>query len=364
MLRLFGLTVIAFCLSPQIIWGQRSHPNTPQSSGNHAAVPYDVQTNSPQTAFPSVRGLSQDYRVGVGDTLEIQVVDTPELNQTLRISASGEISFLSVGTIRVQDLTAAEVEAQIVSALKEKKLVQEPQVLVFIKEYQAKRIYLMGEFAFPGEFFMSQNLTVMDAIMLAGGLGAAPIRYGYIHRHASNHEAGPPSPNVITAPAMAQEGTEVITIDLKPMIEGRSPEPDPMLKGGDYLIVPQKKMDSYFVLGDVRSAANFQIPDGKTITISQAIAQAGGAMLTAKKSGVILARKTSEGARQEIKVNYSEILKGKQTDIEIHPDDIVYVPSGKFSMLREQYVSRSELYVEGTVFRIGRYYQLPEEARR
>jgi protein involved in polysaccharide export with SLBB domain len=301
--------------------------------------------------------------VGVGDTLEIQVVDTTELNQTVKVSAAGDINFLGVGAIPVRDLTAAEVEVRVGSALKEKKLVQKPQVLVFIREYQAKRIYLLGEFAFPGEFVMSQTLTVMDAILLAGGLGSYSLQYGYLHRHVSKREGGPPPISVIAQPDVPREGTEIFRIDLKPILEGKAPEPDLMLEEGDYLIVPRREVEFVFVLGEVRVPLNYPLYERQTLTVSQAIAQAGGPTSSAKASKTILSRKNSEGKRQEMKLDYWAILSGKQRDIEVRPNDVIYVPSGKFSMVVEQFISETPFIAEGTAFHVGRYYQLPEEAR-
>lgn len=348
MLRIVGFTIMMLSLSSQVIWGQMATPAEP---------------GIVRTAFPNVRGLSADYHIGPGDMLEIQVVEAEELGQTLRVTAAGEINFLSIGSLQVQDLTAAEIENTIASALRGKKLVQDPQVLVFIKEYHSKKIYLMGEFAFPCEFIMAQNLTAFDAMLMAGGLGPHPARYGYLHRHSANLENGPPSTQVIAKPDTPQEGTQIYRIDMSPLLEGKSPEPNPILREGDYLIVPRKQVESFFVLGDVTSPSNFDIPEGKTITVTQAIAFAGGPTFTAKPSKTILARKNADGKRFEIPVNFTAIVKGKKKDISLQPDDIVYVPSGKLPMLREQYVTRTDLYVEGTVFRVGRYYQLPAEQR-
>jgi polysaccharide biosynthesis/export protein len=349
MLRLFGLIAVTLFFSPQATWGQ--------------ARPSPAQPTPLRTTFPNVRGLSQDYRVGAGDTLEIQVVDATELNQTVTVSAAGEINFLSVGAIAVEDLTAAEVEARIASALKEKKMVQEPQVLVFIREYRAKRVYLMGEFAFPGEFVMSQTLTVMDAILLAGGLSSYAPNYGYLHRHVFKRESQAPPPSVIAKPDLPREGTDIFQIDLKPILEGNPPEPDLMLKEGDYLIVPRKEAEFFFVLGDVAAPLSYEIPEGRTVTVSQAIAQAGGPRITAKPSKTILSRMNNEGQRQEIKFDFWAILSGKREDIEVKRNDIIYVPSSKLAAIREQYITSTDLFAEGTAFRIGRYYQLPEEAR-
>jgi polysaccharide export outer membrane protein len=308
--------------------------------------------------------VSQDYRVGVGDTLEIQVVDAAELTQTLRVSAAGDINFLPVGATPVAGLTAAEVEAGIGSALQGKRLLRNPQVLVFIKAYQAKRIYVMGEVVFPGELIMSQNLTVMDAILLAGGLSSFSARYGYLHRHVSKRsETGPPPTNVIAEPEAPREGTEIFKIDLQPFQEGKVPEPDLTLQQGDYLIVPARIVESVYVLGAVKQPFHYDFPTGQTLMVSQAISLARGPDETAKPSKTIIVRKDKKGKQQQINVDFPAIIKGEKPDIEVLPDDIVYVPRSKVAIIREGYVAQSDLFAEGVVYKIGRYYQLPEEAR-
>jgi polysaccharide export outer membrane protein len=350
MLRILALTIIAFGASLQISLGQ--------------AVPSQAQPTPLRTTFPNAHGLSQDYRVGSGDTLEIQVVDAPDLNQTLKVSTTGEINFLSLGAVSVKDLTAAEIETKIGSALKERKLVQDPQILAYIKGYQAKRIYLIGELAFPGEFVMSQNLTVMDAILLAGGLGASPVHYGYLHRHTSKGESVPPPENIVAKPETPRQGTDIYKIDLMPLLKGKSPEPDLLLKEGDYLIIPRRDSDLFFVLGEVTNPYNYAYPEGRVLTLSQAIAQAGGPTTAAKASKVVISRKDENGNRSEMYADFSAILMGKQKDIEIRPNDIVFVPSGKLTMIKEQYITTTDLFAEGTAFRIGRYYQMQAAQQR
>jgi polysaccharide export outer membrane protein len=359
MLRVLVLTITVSC---GLLGGVLGLAVPNEESGVVAA---QAQQNTPRGAFTNVRGLSQDYRVGVGDTLEIQVVDTAELNQTVKVSAEGEIYFPPVGAVPVAGLTAAEAEARIASVLQERKLVREPQVLIYIRDYQAKRIYLMGEFVYPGEFVMSQNLSVMDAILLAGGLGPYPPRYGYLHHHVSKQNAdGPPAPNLLAKPDAPREGTEIFKIDLQPFLEGKAPEPDITLQQGDYLIVPRREVEFFFVLGEVLSPSNYAFPTGKTLMASQAIAQAGGPTSAAKTSRGVVVRQDKGGEREEIKVDFAAIIKGKKPDFEVLPNDVIYIPSSKLTIIKDDYITKTDLFIEGTAFRVGRYYQLPADARQ
>ena len=316
-------------------------------------------------SFSSIRGSSQDYRLGVGDTLEVQVVDAVELNQTVRVSGTGEVNFLGVGPIRIAGLTAAEVENKIASALAEKKLVRQPQVLVFISEYRAKRIYLSGELVLPGEVVMSQRLTVMDAILIAGGLGLYPARYAYLHRHVSSKpDTGPPTASLIAKPDAPREGTEILKIDLQPVLEGKSPEPDRILEEGDYLIVPRREVEFYFVLGEVVNPLNYSYPEAQRLMVSQAIARAGGPLMAAKSNKITIVRDDHTGKQKEIPVDFNAIMKGEKPDIEVLPNDVVFIPSSKRTIIKEDYITKTDLMLEGTAFRVGRYYQMPADSRQ
>jgi polysaccharide export outer membrane protein len=312
-------------------------------------------------AVNNARGLSQDYRVGIGDTLEIQVIEADTLNQMLRVSSAGDINFLPVGPIHVLDLSAAELEAKIASVLQEAKLIQKPEVLVFVQDYQAKRIYASGELARPGEFVMSQNMTVLDAILLAGGVTSIAAPHAYLHRRTSDAGAsGPPPPNALQQPDTPREGTEIVKVDLQPMLDGGIPEPDLTLRHGDALIVPRRHVNFFYVLGAVMRPLNYVYPFGRTLMASQALAGAGGPTKTARMSEGIVARYAKDGKREEMKVDFAAILEGRQPDFPVQPNDIIFIPGSMIKEIGEGFVFAANAMIEGTAFRIGRSYQLPD----
>ncbi|NWG13820.1 MAG: polysaccharide biosynthesis/export family protein [Acidobacteria bacterium] len=325
----------------------------------------EIKESAPQPGVSEAAPVKSpqwlDYRVGAGDTLEIEVVEHPELSQTLKVSSSGKINLLPVGEIHVEDLTANELETRIAAILEQKDLLRRPEVLVYVRDYQAKRVYLSGEFVRPGEFIMSQHLTVSDAIFLAGGLGLYPDRYGYLHRRLSKGDPpGPPSASIIERPEVPREGTEIVKIDLQPLQEGRTPEPDPPLRGGDYLIVPRRQVEFYFVLGEVLRPLNYPLPDGQPLFISRAISSAGGPTPTAKMSNGLLIRTDKQGKRQEIKIDYAAVLSGRQKDFEVQPNDIIFIPGSKIRTITEGFVQAASGSVLVAALRAERAYRIPE----
>ena len=111
----------------------------------------------------------QDYRIGAGDLLDIKVFQPPELSQPTRVDQQGNISLPLLGTIRAAGMTQIELEKRLATALGAKYL-QDPQVTVFIQEFTAQRVTIEGEVKTSGVFPIKGEMTVLQAVALAGGL--------------------------------------------------------------------------------------------------------------------------------------------------------------------------------------------------
>ena len=126
-----------------------------------------------------------EYRLGVGDSLKIQVYGEPDLNVEARIGEKGLISYPFLGTIKVLGMTSAELERHITEGLKGDYLVN-PEVAVHILEY--RKFFVNGEVKSPGGFPYQPGITVHKAISLAGGFSERASRDKiYIVREKSSH---------------------------------------------------------------------------------------------------------------------------------------------------------------------------------
>lgn len=332
---------------------------SPGARGQQPSAP--VAPAGPTTAFVNLSRVSNDYQVGAGDLLAIQVIGNADLTQELRISNSGEISFPMLGLIQVADLTTFEVEDAIASRLREKGLIKDPDVLVFVREYQAKPVYVSGAVVTPGEFVMSQELTASEAVLLAGGLQFNAADEGVIHRRSSGARTGPlPVPES----SAGAPDVEVIEFDLRPIKEGRFLENALSLRAGDVIIIPEMRMQPFYVVGELIEPRNFFYPPTKVLTASQAISWAGGPLPTAKMSKGILVRYDENGQRIERKVDYAAILKGKQPDFPIQPNDIIFIPGSRAKTLAHGMLGLADTMTMSAAFRIGRTYQLPDPPPR
>ncbi|MEZ5851434.1 MAG: polysaccharide biosynthesis/export family protein [Hyphomicrobiaceae bacterium] len=115
--------------------------------------------------------VSAAYKIGPLDVLEITVFKVPELSKTAQVSERGTFNFPLVGEMDASGKTPREVEQSLARALGAKYL-QNPQVGVFVKEYNSKRITFEGQVKKPGVYPMQGGLTLLQALATAGGLEA------------------------------------------------------------------------------------------------------------------------------------------------------------------------------------------------
>jgi polysaccharide export outer membrane protein len=107
-------------------------------------------------------------RLGPGDVFEVRVYGEKELSGTHRVAPDGTISVPLVGTVDVIGLTPAEVGAKLEERFRDGYL-REPNVTVFVKEYNSKRVFVLGSVLKPGTFPYEENMSIIQAITLAGG---------------------------------------------------------------------------------------------------------------------------------------------------------------------------------------------------
>jgi len=143
-----------------------------------AAKPADgaatIPANAPRVGpLPAGQVLADDYRIGAQDLLEIQVFGIDELKREVRVNSRGIISLPLIGPVVLAGPTSQDAEALIASKYA-KDYLQDPQVSVFIKEFTSQRITLEGAVAKPGIYPIRGEITLMQAIALAGGQGQLP----------------------------------------------------------------------------------------------------------------------------------------------------------------------------------------------
>lgn len=254
----------------------------------------------------SSAAANANYRIGPGDVLLIEVAGEPDLKHKVKVAEQGTILLRHINhELKVAGLT----EHQAAELLRKEFIVilKEPQVTVFIEEYNALSVTITGAVKEPKRIALTRELRLYDLIGLAGGL---------------TDKAGDIVQLVHTR---GEENLE--TIDLRDLF--RKPELNRVIRDGDMVNVPETGV--IYVSGNVKKAGAF--PMKENVTLTQAIALAGGLEQDSKRKEVRLwrANGTNQNDRTEQIVNLDEIEKNASKDILLRPYDIVLVPeaSGK-----------------------------------
>lgn len=250
----------------------------------------------------------KDYKIGPKDLLEIKVVEVPELNLTVRVSESGSITLPLLGRVDLGGLTKEASEQKIALLLTEKYVIN-PQVTVFIREYQSNRVTLIGAVRSPGMYEMVGSMNLLEIIAKAGGFVENVGNELFVMR-------------------IGRDGLkDKVTIDLNDLILNGNPNLNIPLQPNDEIIVPVDKIIQIYVWGEVKNPSALSVKISKKITLTQAIAQAGGTTDSAKKSGVVIKRKDEKtGKETQMTFNLNDIMKGKKPDPPLKEGDVVYVP--------------------------------------
>jgi polysaccharide export outer membrane protein len=109
-----------------------------------------------------------EYTFGAGDILEISVFGEPEISKTVFIRIDGKISLPLIGDVQAADTNAAILAATISGKLV--KFVADPNVTVILSASKSKVYYILGQIKMPGEYLITQPISVLQAIAKAGGL--------------------------------------------------------------------------------------------------------------------------------------------------------------------------------------------------
>ncbi len=106
--------------------------------------------------------------LGPGDVFEVKIYDEQELSGIYRVSSSGSINFPLVGRIQLEGLTSSDI-ADIIQQKLAERFLKNPQVSIFVKEYNSKKVSVFGQVTKPGTFNYEDRMTVIQAVSMAGG---------------------------------------------------------------------------------------------------------------------------------------------------------------------------------------------------
>ena len=123
---------------------------------------------TPETPAIVKRISTPASALGPGDAFEVQVYDEKELSGMYMVSSTGTITFPLIGRVYVEGLNSSDASELLQQKLAEK-YIKHPQVSIFIKEYNSKKVSIFGQVQKPGTFKFEDSMTIIQAVSMAGG---------------------------------------------------------------------------------------------------------------------------------------------------------------------------------------------------
>lgn len=246
-------------------------------------------------------GAQESLRIGRGDVVSVRVFRESNLDTRTRVLDSGMVALPLIDRVAIAGLSTSEAAQTIAQRYSEEGYLNKPQISVLIEESAAQQIAVLGEVGRPGTVLLSSGRSLLDVLAEAGGLLKTADRHVTIRRLDGSH----------------------VTVLVSNESELNIALGETMVGPGDTVLVPRAGI--VYVLGDVGRPGGYLMQDDSRLTLMQALALAAGTTRTAASHGAHILRKV-QGRTEEIAFPLKEIERGKQPDIALQNDDIVYVP--------------------------------------
>jgi polysaccharide export outer membrane protein len=221
--RLKILTFVSILFSASIpAAGQKVLAPSSMSSGQ-SDTSIKASQATPGETGPGLHKRSWRYKINPNDTLELNFLLTPEFNQTVTVQPDGYITLRDVGDLPAAGNTLPELTESIRAAYS--KILHDPVITVDPKDFAKPYFVVGGQVGKPGKFDWRGDITLTQAIAIAGGF-----------TDASKHS------QVLLFRRVSDEWTEARIINVKKMLDSRDLQEDPELQPGDMLFVPKNAL--------------------------------------------------------------------------------------------------------------------------
>lgn len=261
-------------------------PVQPAPAATGPAIVLPVTTPpAPTPAAPTVTSLDDGYVIGIGDTLDVNMVGVDDFKGRVVVQQDGSIQLPYVGSLQAKDKTLLALGREIADALDRGGYYVKPAIQVTVANITARYVTVLGEVGNPGLVPVDRAYRASEMIARVGGLKPTGAETFYLRR----------------------EGGAEIPLTLEQIARGGD-EADPIVNPGDKIFVPEAP--TFYIYGQVNSPGTFPIQD--KMSLRMALARAGGL--------------TSLGSDKRITViRNGEELKKFSLSEPIQDDDVVVV---------------------------------------
>jgi len=179
------------------------------------------------------------YLIQRTDSIALSFPLSPEYNQTITVQPDGYVSLVGAGPIRVENMNVDQLCDAVRNAYTGAKILHDPIVTADLKDFQKPHFVVVGAVAKPGQFDLRDDITVTQAVAVAGG-------FLTIAKHSK----------VVVFHRVSTEWSEAKTLDVKHMLNTKNLTEDIHLQPGDIVYVPQNGFSKF------KSVVPYTVPLG------------------------------------------------------------------------------------------------------
>jgi len=176
---------------------------------------------TPRTTEPALEQRHPRYVLHREDVLLVTFPLSPELNQTVTIQPDGYISLHDAGSLYAEGMTVPDLIGAITKAYQG--ILHDPIIDVDLTDFQKPLFTVSGQVAKPGQYELRSDITLTEALAVAGGMTATTAKTQVFLFHRTS-----------------QEWFEVKKVNLKDILRGKNANEDSLIQPGDMVYVPEK----------------------------------------------------------------------------------------------------------------------------
>jgi len=210
------------CLGFLAVAGLGAAGQQPSAPASAPVQPVAGATNS-GSANVGLHERYERYRLRKGDTFEVDIAFSPEFNQSVAVQPDGFVTLKEIGSVHVEGQSIPEVIATLKMAYSG--ILRDPVVSISLKDFEKPYFIASGEVGRPGKYDLRSNLTVTEAVAIAGGFSEKA-------KHSQ----------VVLFRPLQTGGYEAKLLNAKKLLASRNLSEDLQLQPGDMIYVPQNHM--------------------------------------------------------------------------------------------------------------------------
>lgn len=289
----------------------------------------------------SARERNEKYRIGFQDTLEVTVSRHPELSLVASVSPDGTIRLPKIDNPIIAVCKTERELAETITTLF-KNYLKNPFVSVRAVDQRSQPFAVIGAVEKPGSFFLNRRIRLLELLAYAGGPSVEKAGSKIIVARGGNIAGCAESDQ----PDREDDNIVFFSYKIRDVQEGKV---NPYMEPGD--IVSVLDAEKAYVVGKVKKQTDVSLKD--PLTLTQAIASAGGLSDTAKTDRVIIQRQEDGTTNKtELAFNLQDIRDRKIPDPLLQANDIVEVSTDSGKMLKKGFFEAIKTILPGAIYLI------------